>query len=237
MSSSSNRAYARSTVAALATNPRERSEKAAARLLRPTILALVVALHAALLLIASRWQARLDLRTEESLVFLSLPAHVQSAQEATVPPSLPREKPAPSHDTQLITVPIPAEPSPAEQKPAIVDWHAEALLTAKQHAQAAAAPQPRALDKHGAGMYFDGGLGVDQGSAPEFGWDHAQTHRVEALEGGGMLLWINDRCFIVMAGMIPFPMCGIGKIPARGDLFDHMRDPKAPEPHANNTAP
>jgi len=23
-----------------------------------------------------------------------------------------------------------------------------------------------------------------------------------------------------MAGVIPFPMCGIGKIPPRGDLFD-----------------
>lgn len=220
-----------------ATNLHERPEKPAARLLRPTILALVVAVHAALLLIASRWQARLDLRTEESLVFLSLPAHVQSAPEATPPPNLPRAKPAPPHDTQLIAVPIPAERPPAEQKPAIVDWHSEALLTAKQHAQAAAAPQPRALDKRSAGMYVEGGLGWDQGTAPQFGWDHAQTHRVEALEGGGTLLWINDRCFIVMAGMIPFPMCGIGKIPVRGDLFDHMRDPKAPEPNTNNTAP
>jgi len=220
-----------------ATNLHERPEKPAARLLRPTILALVVAVHAALLLIASRWQARLDLRTEESLVFLSLPAHVQSAPEATPPPNLPRAKPAPPHDTQLIAVPIPAERPPAEQKPAIVDWHSEALLTAKQHAQAAAAPQPRALYKRSAGMYVEGGLGWDQGTAPQFGWDHAQTHRVEALEGGGTLLWINDRCFIVMAGMIPFPMCGIGKIPVRGDLFDHMRDPKAPEPNTNNTAP
>jgi hypothetical protein len=200
---------------------------------------IVAALHAALLLIASRWQARLNLRTEESLVFLSLPANVRVvAEEASAPPSTPRKQPAPSHDTQLVVVPTAAEPPPPpEEKPAIVDWNAEARLTAKQHAQSAAAPQPRALDKHGAGTDFDGGLGFDQGSAPEFGWDHAHTHRVEALEGGGTLLWINDRCFIVMAGMIPFPMCGIGKIPARGDLFDHMRDPKEPAPNANNTAP
>jgi hypothetical protein len=78
---------------------------------------------------------------------------------------------------------------------------------------------------------------VDQGSAPEFGWDHARTHRVEAMEGGGSILWINDRCFIVMYGMIPFPMCGIGKIPVRGDLFDRMREPKGQEPNANNIAP
>jgi hypothetical protein len=225
-------------VAAFARNQHERPERTAARLRRTTIFALVAALHVALLLIASRWQTRLDLRTEESLVFFPLPAHVQSAaQEASPPPSLPRKAPAPTHDTQLVVVPTPAEPQPAEQKPAIVDWSAEAALTAKQHAQSAAALQPRALDKQGAGADFDGGLGPDEGSKPEFGWDHARTHRVEAMEGGGSILWINDRCFIVMYGMIPFPMCGIGKIPVRGDLFDHMRDSRGQEPDANNTAP
>jgi hypothetical protein len=224
-------------VAAFASSLHQRPERAATRLLRPAILAVVAALHAALLLLALRWQTRLDLRTEESLIFLPLPAHVQPAEEASPPPSNPRKKPAPAHDTQLVIVPAPAEPPAAEQKPAIVDWNAEAALTAKQHARSAAAPQPRALDKHGAGVDFDGGLGPDEGSKPEFGWDHARTHRVEAMEGGGSILWINDRCFIVMYGMIPFPMCGIGKIPVRGDLFDHMRDSQAQEPKANNTAP
>ena len=74
-------------------------------------------------------------------------------------------------------------------------------------------------------------------AAQHAGWDHARTHRVEAMEGGGSILWINDRCFIVMYGMIPFPMCGIGKIPVRGDLFDRMREPKGQEPNANNIAP
>jgi hypothetical protein len=225
-------------VAAFATTLHERPERPAARLLRPAILALVVALHVALLLLALRWQTRLDVRTEESLVFLALPAHVHSTEEeASPPPSSPRKKPAPTHDTQLVIVPPPAELPPAEQKPAIVDWNAEAAQTAKQRAQSAAAPQPRALDKHGAGTDFDGGLGFDQGSAPEFGWDHARTHRVEAMEGGGTILWINDRCFIVMYGMIPFPMCGIGTIPVRGDLFDHLRDSQTADPKANNTAP
>gem|GEM_PF-1446759 len=224
-------------MAAFARSLRLPPERRAARLLRPAILALVAALHAALLVIAARWQTRIAVRTEESLVFLPLPAHVQAAGQASPPPSLPRKKPAPTHDTQLVVVPPRAESPPAEQKPAIVDWNAEAALTVKQQAQAAAAPQPRALDKHGAGTDFDGGLGPDQGSAPEFGWDHARTHRVEPMEGGGAILWINDRCFIVMYGMIPFPMCGIGKIPVRGDLFDHMGDPKAQGPNANNTVP
>ena len=224
-------------MAAIATSLHAPPQAGAARLRRPAILFLVAALHAALLLLASRWQTHLNVRTEQSLVFLSLPAHVQSAVDTPSPPSLPRKKPAPTHDTQLVVVPPPAEPPPAEQKPAIVDWNAEAALTVKQREQAATGPQPRALDKRSGGMYFNGvPLAPDEGSAPEFGWDHARTHRVEALEGGGSLLWINDRCFIVMAGLIPFPMCGIGKIPVRGDLFDHMRDPKL-DPNANNTAP
>ena len=217
----------------------ERRERRTARLLRPFILVVVAALHAALLLMASHWQTHLRLRTEESLVFLPLPAHGQSVEEASPPPpSSPRKKPPPAHDTQLVVVPPPAEPPSAEQKPAIVDWNAEAALTAKQRVQSATTPPPRALDKRLAGMYVDVGPGSDPGNAPEFGWDHARTHRVEALEGGGgSLLWINDRCFIVMAGLIPFPMCGIGKIPVRGDLFDHMHDPQTPEPKANNTEP
>lgn len=224
-------------MAALATSLHEPPERRAARLLRPAILALVAALHAALLLLAARWQTLIDVRIEESLMFLPLPAHVRSAEQASPPQSSPRKKPAPTHDTQLVVIPPPAQPPPTEQKPALIDWNAEAALTVKQRAQAAAAPQPRALDKHGTGADFDGGFGVDQGSAPEFGWDHARTHRLEPMEGGGAILWMNDRCFIVMYGVIPFPMCGIGKIPVRGDLFDHMRDPKGQEPNANNTAP
>ncbi len=177
------------------------------------------------------------LHIEESLVFLPLPAHVQSAQEASPPPSLPRKKPAPTHDTQLVVVPPRAEAPPPESKAAGIDWNAEAALAAKHQAQMAAAAQPRALDKHAGGTDFDGGLGPEPATAPEFGWDHAHTHRVEAMEGGGSILWINDRCFIVMYGVIPFPMCGIGKIPIRGDLFDHLHDPKAQEPGGGNLAP
>jgi hypothetical protein len=223
-------------VAAVATSLHEPKERGAARLLGPAVLVLVASLHAALLLVASHWQTRIDVRTEESLVFLPFPAHMQSPEEPSAPPSSPRKKPAPTHDTQLVVVPAPAEPPPAEQKPAIVDWNAEAALTVKQRAEAAAAPQPRALDQRSGGMYVDGGLPPDQG-APEFGWDHARTHRVEPMEGGGAILWLNDRCFLVLYGVIPLPMCGIGKIPVRGDLFDHMRDPKTQEPNAINTAP
>jgi hypothetical protein len=201
-------------------------------------LLLVLSLHAALLLLASQWQTRVALRREESLLFLSLPSRMQSAAEETAPPpqASPKKEPAPSHDTQLVIVPAPEEPPAVEQPAAPIDWNAEAARTAKHQVELATAPQPRALDHHGAGIGFDGGLGPEPEYRPEFGWDHAHTHRIEALEGGGSILWINDRCFIVMAGLIPFPMCGIGKIPARGDLLDHMRD-AAPAESGPNAVP
>ena len=225
-------------MAAFATSLHERPERTAARLLRLSILLLVAALHAALLLMALRWQARFELRIEEPLVFLALPAHMQSAEGALPPPSVPRkEQPPPTHDTQLVIVPPPAEPPPAEQKPAIIDWQAEAVLTAKHQAQSAAAAPPRALDKQLGGMYVDVGPGLDPWNTSEFGWDHARARRVETIEGGGSMLWLNDRCFVVLYGVIPFPMCGVGKIPVRGDLFDHMRDSQVQVPNVNSTAP
>ncbi|HEY2779818.1 MAG TPA: hypothetical protein VGI90_03530 [Steroidobacteraceae bacterium] len=222
----------------LATTLHDRSANAAPRLLRPVILLLVLSLHAALLLLASQWQTRVALRREESLLFLALPSRMQSAAEETAPPpQVPSKKePRPSHDTQLVIVPTPAEPPAVEQPAAPIDWNAEAARTAKHQAELATAPQPRALDRHGAGIDFDGGLDPEPAYRPEFGWDHAHTHRIEALEGGGSILWLNDRCFIVMAGLIPFPMCGIGKIPPRGDLLDHMRD-AAPAESRPNVAP
>lgn len=221
-------------MAARAATIENRSADATRRLLRAAVLLLVIALHAVLLVLASRWQLPTDLRREESLIFLPLLSRVKEAEEAPPAPEPPRKSPISPHEMEVVIIPkeIPPAP-PAEAPPPPIDWNAEAALTAKQQAQAAAKPGPRALDQHGAGIDFDGGLGPDIDAKPEFGWYHARTHRIEPLEGGGSILWLNDRCFIVMAGLIPFPMCGIGKIPPRGDLFDHMRDPPARDDHPN----
>ena len=219
-------------MAARAPTFESRSEGAARRLLRPAVLLLVIALHAGLLVLASWWQMPVDLRKgEESLIFLPLLSRVKEPEE-TPPPEAPRQKPASTREMQVVIIPKEVPPAPPiEAPPPTIDWNAEAALTAKHQAQAAEKPGPRALDQHGAGLDFDGGLAPDLDVKPEFGWYHARTHRIEALEGGGSMLWLNDRCFIVMAGLIPFPMCGVGKIPPRGDLFDHMRDPPAHEDH------
>jgi len=60
---------------------------------------------------------------------------------------------------------------------------------------------------------------------PGLAWNHARTHRVEALPGGVTLFNLNDHCAIALLWVVPFFGCQIGKIPARGDLFEHMRAP------------
>jgi hypothetical protein len=57
----------------------------------------------------------------------------------------------------------------------------------------------------------------------QIAWDYAATHPIETLPQGGILIHLGDRCVLVL---IPLPLvgCAIGKTPASGDLFDHMRD-------------
>jgi hypothetical protein len=214
----------------------EQSPRAASRIQRPAVLLLVAAIHAALLLVAARWVIRVDTRREEPLVFLALPEHAQVLAPGASEAALLRKKPVAPHDTQLITIPPPAQQPAAENPPAPIDWSNEAELAIKQQAELAMATPPRALDKHGAGADFNGGLSPDRGGKPEFGWDRSHTHRVESLEGGGLLIHINDRCVVVL---IPFPLpfCGIGKIPVRGDLLDHMHDEPQAQGNPENIAP
>jgi hypothetical protein len=198
---------------------------------------MVAAIHAALLLIAMRSVTRVDLRHEESLALLVLPAPQHDRPPGGTPSSgpsdRPRKNPAAPPNTQLIRVPTPGrqasvnEPpapiAPAPLPPALIDWSAEADWAIKQHAELAMAAPPRALDRHGAGADLNGGLGPDRPRKPEFGWDHSHTHRVESLEGGGILIHMNEHCVLVLFPL-PFVGCGIGKIQARGDLFEHLRD-------------
>ena len=74
-----------------------------------------------------------------------------------------------------------------------------------------------------------GGAGQSDQSVPkpQFGWARWHTERVQTLEQGGILIHLNERCVLVIS-VLAMPMCGLGKIQARGDLFDHMNDP--PEP-------
>jgi hypothetical protein len=69
-------------------------------------------------------------------------------------------------------------------------------------------------------------FGIPDRPAPQprrvkpFGWDETHTQRVEVLPGA-IAIRLSDRCSVIFA---PLPMggCSLGKIPARGDLFDGM---------------
>jgi hypothetical protein len=210
-------------VPAVAMTMHDRSDRARSRILRPTVLLLVVAIHAALLLVAARRVTRVDVHGEEPLIFLTLPDQAQSpAAGAPAAGVLPRKKPLVPRDTQLVTIPTPA-PLAADTPPAPIDWNAEAERSIKQHAELAIATPPRVLDKHGADVDFNGGLGPDRKQKSEFGWDRTHTQRIEPVEGGGILIRLSDHC-VLLVFPLPFVGCGIGKIPVRGDLFEHMHD-------------
>jgi hypothetical protein len=223
-------------VPAVAMTMHEHSDRPGSRILRPAVLLLVVAIHGALLLIASRRATRVDIRSEEPLIFLALPEHAQALAPDAPVAERPRKKPVAPRDTQLVTVPTPVQPLAADKPPAPIDWSGESELAIKQQAELATATPPRVLDKHGAGADFNGGLGPDREGKPDFGWDRSHTHRVESLEGGGLLIHINERCVVVLMPF-PLPFCGIGKIPVRGDLLDHMHDEPQAEGNPQNIVP
>jgi len=59
---------------------------------------------------------------------------------------------------------------------------------------------------------------------PALAWNHARTHRVEALPGGVTVFNLNDHCAVALLWVVPFFACTLDKIPPRGDLLDHMRE-------------
>ena len=113
--------------------------------------------------------------------------------------------------------------SEGEQPPAAasIDWSREAELAASR--------QVASLDEahQRASRFTMKSTPQKTSPTPEFHWSLAHTKRIEPLPQGGTLLRINERCALVISGGL-LPFCSLGKIEARGDLFEHMRD--APEP-------
>jgi hypothetical protein len=213
---------------------RDRSGRDESKASRWVAFGVVAAVHGALLLLALHWVVRTSVRREESWVFLVPPNRTSSPLPARTEPVPPKKKPAAARETRPIPSPAPAPPA-AGEKPPQIDWSAEADLTVKRQAELAEAPPPRALDRHGAGIDFNGGLGPDHRKKPEFAWDRKHTQRVEVVPGA-VIVRVNDHCILVF---FPFPMafCGIGKIPVRGDLLDHMRDEPQADFNQKNIAP
>ena len=69
-----------------------------------------------------------------------------------------------------------------------------------------------------------------------FGWDTSRTNRLEFLPDGGLTIRLNDRCALVVAPLL-IGGCALGKIEARGDLFDGMKAPAEPGDWKDSSVP
>ncbi len=190
-------------------------------------LAVVAGAHALalwLFLALTRTQAIPGAPDAGALVLLLLPE--QGRQSVTAPPSertrqpLPPVLPLEPARTPGSTAPAPGAPSTA------IDWAAEATgaasrWVARDEAKGRAA---RAFGVPPASAIF----APAPARTPGLAWNHARTHRVEALPGGVTVFHINDHCAIAFFWIMPFFGCSLGKIPTRGDLFEHMHDPRDP---------
>lgn len=126
--------------------------------------------------------------------------------------------------------PAGAEPAPPRLppvqppvSPGAIDWTGDAAAAAAQ----AARNDEEARRKASAFALRPNAAFVPRTPPPEFHWYHAGTHRLESLDGGGTVINLTDECRLIVVGPIPLPTCDLEKMPARGDLFEHMRD--APE--------
>lgn len=119
--------------------------------------------------------------------------------------------------SSAITLP-PRDEVEVPANPPNIDWQEESRIAAARAAQGLEADRRR--KEH---LDVDPRFARPAPRAPEFGWDQSRIHRVESLPAGGMVIHLNDRCSLTLSGLL-IPMCKLGKIEARGDLFDHIGD-------------
>ena len=181
---------------------------------RPLILVAVLMLHAAIVLLLIR-PARLSTSsgTSDEPLILMLPiATPRPAPASKARSAKPKPASAPAPD-DAITLPPALPPQPS------VDWQHEAELAA----------QNAVADAEREGKFRD----LSSLTPPQLDWIrrnhmepappgiHWKRPRVEVTPGGLPIIWINERCALV----IVMVFCGIGHIEPDGGLFNHMRDP------------
>ena len=153
------------------------------------------------------------------MVLVSIEPEVRGVTPSPPPaPSLHVPAPHVTEPRVDLSGPITVAPEAApEAAPPPIDWQRETQTAAARTAEAVEAERQRR------GKYAPDPRFARPAPHREFGWDQSKTHRIEALPEGGTLIHLNDRCALVLSGMI-LPICKLGKIPARGDLFEHMGD-------------
>jgi hypothetical protein len=180
---------------------------------RLLLFALTALIHVGLFaLLASERRARDESPQERRsvLVFLRDASKTEHAVDVAplAPERLPEMLPPQVSAPRLIAPPA---NSATPAAPPSIDWQREAEEIARDHALAAPTPDDPAKPK----------------PKPDFAWSHSSTHRIEPIESGGFIVWINDNCGVAIT-LLAMPFCKLGKKPARGDLFEHMDDPATP---------
>jgi hypothetical protein len=193
---------------------------------RGAILVVVVAMHAAVLIAlfpVQRVMNRAERAEPPALVVLlpeieSPPPAAQSARPKLNAAARSRARartPAEAGEPAA----NPAEVESESITPATApDWRQEAAIAAAHQLEAGERDRerPAPLAPHA--------FPEAPAPVPKFQWDYAATHHLEGLSEGGFLININDRCVVAVVVMM-MPFCRLGKIPARGDLFQHLDDP------------
>lgn len=205
---------------------------------RVAVLIAVVVLHIALIAMFTVSRKLYPERHSEernmAVVFLS-----RMPTGEPVQPSIPKIQANREADGDLAgSATIPASPSAIDNTaitaklseieetpaPASIDWSTESRLAASRQIESLEDARRRA--RGFTPLEANRDPADTPASHPKFGWSHASIHRIEAIPEGGTLVWINDRCaLVVTVGLMP--VCKIGKIEARGDLFEHLGDWKS----------
>jgi hypothetical protein len=175
----------------------------------------VIALHVAIfvaILVSSR-TVRQFVDLADSLVMILLP-EPESLPETTPPaqvvqaPRLANPEQLPVQSPQVNTAPADSTAPVALPQ---IDWQQEMERSAKKKADAT--PWQSAVPKA-------------KKPKSEFGWSHARTNRIEHDKATGATVFnINDHCALLY---FLIPVCRLGKIKPRGDLFEGMNDPDRP---------
>ena len=200
--------------------------------MRAATFVVVIAIHVLLfcLFAALRSPSRPSSQTEAATTLILMP---EPELTPAPQPERPHKPPVTARAARPAApkTPAPANPAPEPESSSISpmpspDWRTEAQIAANDAIAAEERKRrtPSPLQPHD----FSGVKpGSTDDSKPKFGWYQAGIHRVEGTPGQALVVHINDRCAVAILFIFPFPMCKVGKMPARGDLLDHMKDAPA----------
>jgi hypothetical protein len=195
--------------------------------LRPIAAVVVIMAHVTLLMLLPKLRDRglsYPYDDRPSILFFlpsigsEEPATPRGQSQSRAPASHARQ----DHSRIKRTPEPPAREPESSSAPVAIDWSEAAAAAAGRQVDAdeEAARKARAFSAPKA----PANLLAAPPAGPKFKWYHARTHRLESIPGGGFMINLNDQCAVVVMIMI-VPVCQIGKIEARGDLFQHMDDP------------